>query len=147
MSRPQRKNKAVLQAIASRFVHAYEVGMGLTTAEVARRLQYANSTTIQAVRRGDVLPDIARIGENIAALANRRGDVLNLHWLITGNGSPFFATPPEGSEKGTKAAQDDDDIIMCLSNLNAEQKDAFSKLILTFQSQQPQRQPLGQRGR
>lgn len=134
MSRPQRKNRAVLKAIAERFVHAYEVGMGLTTAEVARRLQYANSTTIQAIRRGDALPDMTRIGENIGALANRRGDVLNLHWLITGDGLPFFPLECGGTERKGQRVHDDDDIIMLLSNLNAEQKSAFSKLILTLQA-------------
>jgi hypothetical protein len=132
MSRPQRKNKAVSKAIAERFVRAYEVGMGLTTAEIARRLQYANSTTIQAIRRGDALPDIARIGENIAALANRRGHVLNLHWLITGDGLPFVQPELTGPENRAREILDDD-IIMCLSNLSAEQKSAFSKLILTLQ--------------
>jgi hypothetical protein len=132
MSRPQRKNKTVLKAIAERFVHAYEIGMGLSTAEIARRLQYANSTTIQAVRRGDALPDIARIGENITSLANRRGHVLNLHWLITGDGLPFVQPELSGQENHTREMLDDD-IIMCISNLNAEQKSAFSKLIMTLQ--------------
>ena len=131
MPKTPRTNKAIPREIAARFVHSYEVGMGLSTAEVSRCLGYANPTTIQAIRRGETLPDVTRIAENIDKLTNKNGAVLNLHWLITGMGPPFV--PKEISGKSGKKKFDiDDDIIMCLMNLNHTQQQAFTKLIQTL---------------
>lgn len=106
--------------------------MGLSTAEISRRLGYANSTTIQAIRRGTTLPDVARIAEHIDKLTNKRGDILNLHWLITGMGYPFVAKE-SGNHRSKKKATIDDDIIMCVLNLNRTQQTAFTKLIQALQ--------------
>lgn len=106
--------------------------MGLSTAEVSRCLGYANATTIQAIRRGEALPDITRIAEHIDKLTNKNGDVLNLHWLITGMGQPFVSKE-YSNRSGKKKSAIDDDIIMCLLNLNHTQQVAFTKLIQSLQ--------------
>ena len=131
MARTQRKNLAISKAISERFIHAYEVGMGISMAELSRRLGYANSTTIQAIKRGETLPDIARIAEHIDDLKNRRGDGLNLHWLITGVGKPFVLDARK-INFDREVFQDEYDIIMLIREMTTHQKSAFKQFIMSM---------------
>lgn len=128
MSRKQQSHPEIKKKIAERFVKAFEVGMGLTPAEISRRLGYANQTTIQAVKRGSALPDFARIALYRDQLRDRRGGILNLHWLITGEGTPFIKVDSD-VESSRRRDQQDDDIIILLSGMNAKQKNALTRFL------------------
>jgi hypothetical protein len=128
MSRTQRSHPEIRKKIAKRFVKAFEVGMGLTTAEISRRLGYANPTTVQAIKRGDALPDFARIALHCEQLRDRRGGTLNLHWLITGEGVPFFKGASDARLPRQESAVDDD-IIILMSSMSARQKSALTRFL------------------
>jgi hypothetical protein len=129
MSRKQSPDPAIKKEIAARFSKAVEIGMGLTPAEVSRRLGYANQTTIQAIKRGASLPDFARLALYRDQLRNQRGSVLNLHWLITGQGKPFIRTASE-VEISKQSKNLDDDIIIKLSSMSSKQKNALARFLV-----------------
>ncbi|MBR8094979.1 hypothetical protein KDX09_37215 [Burkholderia cenocepacia] len=129
MTRKQSLHPEIKEKIAARFAKAFEVGMGLTPAEISRRLGYANQTTIQAIKRGKALPDFARLALYRDQLCDRNGGALNLHWLITGEGKPFIKAVAEVGEARKKTSVDDD-IIILISSMNRKQKAALTKFLI-----------------
>ena len=65
-----------------RFVLAMEE-LGLTAAEVARALGYANATTIAKVQRGQSFVDVERL-HLLAKLRTTDGRRIDMNWLIAG---------------------------------------------------------------
>lgn len=70
------------QAMCRRFVLAMDA-LGLTPAEIARALGYANATTIAKVRRGETFVDVERL-HLLAQLRSASGQRVDLNWLIAG---------------------------------------------------------------
>lgn len=127
MSRTQRNNKSVKDAIAERFVDAIENGMGISISEASRLLNYANPSTLGAVKKQRTLPDFTRLSEHSDQLVNARGLTLNMHWLLTAQGDPFVPvehqeTPPADARR--RWAQIDD-IMSILLSLNEAQREAL----------------------
>ena len=81
MSRPK-KDLHVRAAMCRRFVLAME-DLGLTAAEVARALGYANATTIAKVQRGQSFVDVERL-HLLAKLRTADGRRIDMNWLIAG---------------------------------------------------------------
>lgn len=81
MSRPK-KDLHVRAAMCQRFVFAMEE-LGLTAAEVARALGYANATTIAKVQRGQSFVDVERL-HLLAKLRTTDGKRIDMNWLIAG---------------------------------------------------------------
>lgn len=131
MARKQSPSPEIKEKIAARFAKAFEVGMGLTPAEISRKLGYANQTTIQAIKRGKVLPDFARLALYRDELRDRHGCALNLHWLITGEGKPFIKVTADVGG-GQRRVSSDDDIIMLISGMNQKQKAALTKFLIAI---------------
>jgi hypothetical protein len=63
---------------------------GLKDAELSQRLGYANATTLSGVRRGVVFPDAERLVA-LGGMVLMGGAYPNLHWILTGVGTPFLA--------------------------------------------------------
>lgn len=76
---------------------------GMRDAELSQRLGYANATTLSAVRRGDVFPDVERLAK-LGHLVMAGGAYPNLHWLLTGAGVPLL--PPQKGKSDTAGAVD-----------------------------------------
>lgn len=60
--------------------------------DLARELGYANTTVLARAWKGETFPDT----EKLAKLANiqaANGLMPNIHWLITGVGTPLLRTP------------------------------------------------------
>lgn len=81
MSRPK-KDLRVRAAMCRRFVLAMDE-LGLTAAEVARALGYANATTIAKVQRGQSFVDVERL-HLLARLRTADGRRIDMNWLIAG---------------------------------------------------------------
>ena len=81
MPRPK-KDLHVRTAMCRRFVLAMEE-LGLTAAEVARALGYANATTIAKVQRGQSFVDVERL-HLLAKLRTTDGRRIDMNWLIAG---------------------------------------------------------------
>lgn len=128
MSR-QLRSENIVSDIASRFYMAIDQHLGLSASEFSRRLGYANPSTLQSIKNGSTLPDFARLAEYKNVLRDGKGRVLNLHWVITGEGSPLLS---QGSR--AKAVVDAhktfDDIII---KLNTKKKAALMKFLADFE--------------
>lgn len=130
MTRQQRSND-VVSDIAGRFFSAVDEHLGVTPAELSRRLGYSNPSTVQAIKRRVALPDFARLSEHKGALRDGEGRMLNLHWVITGDGSPLF-------RPGVNAPVMDDggfynDIIIKLKKLSPKKQIILMKFLAEFQ--------------
>lgn len=81
MSRTK-KDHHIRQSMCRRFVLAMDE-LGLTAAETARALGYANATTIAKVQRGESFVDVERL-HLLAQLKTVDGGRIDLNWLIAG---------------------------------------------------------------
>lgn len=131
MSRHQRNNKSIKDAIAKRFVDAIEKGMGISVSEASRLLNYANPSTLSAVKNQRSLPDFARLSEFHDQLVNARGHTLNMHWLLTAEGDPFVPPgPQESSSTSQRRRQSEiDDILILILSLDDSQRSALLEFL------------------
>lgn len=129
MTRQQRSSN-VVGDIAERFFSAVDEHLGFTPAELSRRLGYSNPSTVQAIKRKAVLPDFARLSEHKSALRDGEGRVLNLHWVITGDGPPLMRS---GMKSSGKIVSNEDDIIIKLKNLSPKKRGILMKFLAEFQ--------------
>lgn len=130
MPRQQRSNDVVTD-IASRFFLAVSEHLEISSAELSRRLGYSNPSTVQAIKRRTALPDIARLSEHKNALRNGKGQMLNFHWVITGDGSPLLRPGTQArasSEKGNEA----DDIIISIRKLPPKKRAVLLRFLSEF---------------
>lgn len=80
-----KKNGKSRKDACDRFIWLMEHGLKIPAAELARRLGYANSTTVQKVKRYETFPDVQRL-QKLAKVYTVDGERPNLDWLITGVG-------------------------------------------------------------
>lgn len=80
-----KKDQAMMQAMCDRFVYAMESLLMLSAAETARRLGYANSTTINKVKKGESFVDVEKL-QRFAMIETPTGEKINLNWIIAGIG-------------------------------------------------------------
>lgn len=102
----------------------------MDSTELWKALGYANSSTLNSVRKGRALPDFVRIAEHHGEIRDSRGRALNLHWVITGQGSPVLNAIKQGGKASAKA--DDHDIINRLSRLKPSQRATLLKFLDEF---------------
>lgn len=67
-------------------------------AEVSRLLGYANSTTLARMRRGETFVDSERLA-TLGRVVFAKGVSINLHWILTGQGSPLIGSEADESVK------------------------------------------------
>lgn len=130
MTRQQRTN-GVVTDIASRFFLAVSEHLEISSAELSRRLGYSNPSTVQAIKRRTVLPDIARLSEHKNALRNGRGQMLNFHWVITGDGSPLLR-PGTHARIIPENTDQQDDIIISIKRLPPKKRAILLKFLSEF---------------
>jgi len=129
MARTQRPNTRDVRQIGARLIEALLKTFGLTMTEAARKLGYANATTLHKIRRGSALPDPERLAAFARDQSINSRQTLNLHWVLTGQGAPLI-------NRSTKAIADqvtdsiDDDIINLLAHLDPSIKQAVRTLLL-----------------
>jgi hypothetical protein len=132
MPRQQRSEQAVAD-IAARFIAAAHDHLGMAPSDLWRALGYANSSTVQSVRKGTALPDFVRIAEHQAEMCDARGRSLNLHWVITGQGSPVVG--PGQVAKGQKRqglAMAENDIIVKFRRMKPSKRATLMKFLNEF---------------
>lgn len=122
--------KNVVSGIAERFISAAQNHLGMEPTDLWRGLGYANSSTLNSVRKGETLPDFARIAEHYNVIRDSRGRVVNLHWVITGQGNPVLSAPKQGGK--TSKSADGHDIINSLSRLKPSQRATLLKFLDEF---------------
>lgn len=76
---------------------------GMRDADLSQRLGYSNATTLSAMRRGDVFPDVERLA-TLGRMVLPGGACPNLHWILTGAGAPFL--PPRKGKHDPAGAVD-----------------------------------------
>ncbi|MBI2768968.1 MAG: hypothetical protein HYX47_05070 [Burkholderiales bacterium] len=132
MPRQQRSDKAVAE-IAKRFITAAQEHLGLAPADLWRALGYANSSTVHSVTKGETLPDFVRIAEHQAYMRDARGRSLNLHWVITGQGSPVVE-PGQAGRVGRASAKEsaENDIIVKLRRMKPSRRATLVKFLDEF---------------
>jgi len=132
MARQQRSEKAVAD-IAQRFITAAQEHLGLAPADLWRALGYANSSTVHSVTKGETLPDFVRIAEHQADMRDARGRSLNLHWVITGQGSPVVVPGRVGrTRSATSIEVDENDIIIKLRRMKPSRRAMLVKFLDEF---------------
>lgn len=123
MSRYQRPESNVSE-IAERFDFWVRKYLKCNYSQLSKILNYANPSTLQAVKLKKVLPDFIRISNNLDKIKDPQGRKLNLHWLISGEGSPVV-----NDEK----IKNCDDIIINIQGVDDNKKkailDQISKLL------------------
>lgn len=70
--------------------------------EVARIMGYANSSPLYRVRKKAAFPDVERL-ERLVKAAPAPGVVVNLNWIVAGDGEPLWRTTrgtPDGMSLG-----------------------------------------------
>lgn len=87
MSRPS-KNRSVMREMCAR-LSALLDSMRCSDAEISRLLGYANSATLARMRRGEAFLDSERLAR-LAAITICGNACANLHWILTGQGSPLL---------------------------------------------------------
>ena len=83
--------------MCGRFVRLMDDVLGLSTGEMANKLGYTTTATIAKVRRMETFPDMERL-KQLATIKTEDGSWPNIHWLITGEGTPLVL----GKEKGAR---------------------------------------------
>lgn len=132
MPRQQRSEQAVAD-IAARFIQAAQDHLGMAPSDLWRALGYANSSTVQSVRKGTALPDFVRIAEHQAEMRDARGRSLNLHWVITGQGSPIVEGEQARKGRGPHANQAaENDIIVRLRRMKPSKRATLMKFLNEF---------------
>jgi hypothetical protein len=132
MPRQQRSEQAVAD-IAARFITAAHDHLGMAPADLWRALGYANSSTVQSVRKGTVLPDFVRIAEHQAEMRDARGRSLNLHWVITGQGSPVVESSQDIKNRNRQGlAMEENDIIVKLRRMKPSKRATLMKFLNDF---------------
>jgi hypothetical protein len=120
----------VVNDIAKRFFSAVDDHLGFTPAELSRRLGYSNPSTIQAIKKRTALPDFARLSVHKGALRDGKGRMLNLHWVITGDGAPLLKS---GAKIAAKTDLDiEDDIVIKLKKLSSNKRTLLLKFLAEF---------------
>lgn len=123
MARYQRPESNVSE-IAERFDFWVRKYLQCNYSQLSKILNYANPSTLQAVKLKKVLPDFIRISNNLDKIKDPQGRKLNLHWLISGEGNPVV-----NEEKPKKF----DDIIINIQGVDDDKKkailDQISKLL------------------
>lgn len=129
MARQQRSND-VVNDIAERFFSAVDEHLGFTPAELSRRLGYSNPSTIQAIKNRTALPDFSRLSEHKSALRDGKGRMLNLHWVITGDGAPLLRP---GAKSVAKIDEEvEDDIVIKLKKMPSRKRTLLLKFLAEF---------------
>jgi transcriptional regulator with XRE-family HTH domain len=82
MNMRTKKDEAIRRGMCDRFVQAMGQ-LGLSPAELARRLGYLNSTTISRLQRGETFVDVERL-YLLSQIKTPDGQRIDLNWLITG---------------------------------------------------------------
>lgn len=132
MSRQQRSDKAVAD-IARRFITAAQEHLGLSPADLWRALGYANSSTVHSVKKGETLPDFVRIAEHQAVMRDAQGRSLNLHWVITGQGSPVVESSRASRVRSaTTKETEENDIIVKLRRMKPSRRASLVKFLKEF---------------
>lgn len=95
----------------------------LSDSKLSKHLGYSNQTTLAKARRGETFPDVERLWR--LATLKVRGAQANLHWVITGRGSPFLADPEAVDEPSTT------DALNVLAIARASAKSAAARIAAT----------------
>lgn len=110
---------------------AIENGMCISVSEASRLLNYANPSTLSAVKSRRTLPDFTRLSEHSDQLVNAQGHTLNMHWLLTAQGDPFVPVEPQErpSADVRKHWAHIDDILIIILSLDDAQRKALLNLL------------------
>lgn len=126
MPRTQRPVDELSVGIGRRIVSALQVDLGLSMKEAGQALGYANPSPLYSFRYGKALPDPARLAAFVRGQVKVTNKVLNLHWVLTGDGAPFIKTESAASEQSSSL---DIDIMNKALLLNDQQKKALLVLL------------------
>ncbi|MFK7256617.1 hypothetical protein ABBZ21_18535 [Acinetobacter baumannii] len=123
-----RQNHSIEQvhAISKRFNTLVIDYLRTNYSELSRRLGYANSSTLHAVKKGKSLPDFLRLAHYHDKLTDKYGRKINLHWLITGVGDPML--------KNDHNEYKFNDIIINIGNLNFQKKQEIFNILANILS-------------
>lgn len=126
MPRTQRPVDELSVGIGRRIVSALQDDLGLSMKEAGQALGYANPSPLYSIRYGKALPDPARLAAFVLEQVKVTGKVLNLHWILTGYGTPFIEA--ESAILRQRSALDND-IINQVLQLDEKQKKALLALL------------------
>jgi hypothetical protein len=115
-----------LQPICDRLVEILQNDLSMSLLQVSEELQYANQTVITQVKNGKTFPDVVRLSEFVGRLYLRTGKTVNLHWILTGEGSRFLGPLMDGQTSGS---QEELAIIKTYRNLDPRKRHALQVLL------------------
>lgn len=100
-----KKNKndqVYLKEFSERFTVLIDSQIIIKLNDLAKRLGYENQSTIGRVKKGKVPLSSEKLAL-LASIKTSNGETINLHWLITGHGTPILrSTPVHEDEPGLK---------------------------------------------
>jgi hypothetical protein len=124
MSKTQRPLSQARE-IGGRLLAVLQDDLGLTLTQAAAALGYTNASTLHRMRRGEALPDPARLGRFATQRLAGSGRAVNLHWVLTGTGRRFVREKAVPLQAGTVEI----DIINYVRRLDPSAKRALLTLL------------------
>ncbi len=103
MARTKRDPKS-RRDMCDRFVWLMETALRLRPGVLAKMLGYTNATTITKVKQREAFPDPERL-RTLAGIKTKDGACPNLHWLITGDGTPLIGRGSREIRKSRAVAE------------------------------------------
>ena len=117
---PQTKKNQALQAeMCARLIELLDHYLQLTDAEAAKALGYSGPATLWKIRRGGAFIGAEKLA--ILATLGSRDSHPNIHWLISGEGSPLLP-----SAQQTRSSTQ---FLAFVSRLSAKQQSAIRTLV------------------
>lgn len=123
MSKVKLKNPKLLKETGERLKSIFVDEMNITIAEAARELHYETPATLYAARNGTTIPHPEKLVEIMHLFYKRTGKMLDLHWLLTGQGNAVYCN------REVEYLPEDADIIGRMKGLNPHQKQALWLLL------------------
>lgn len=99
MSRPK-KNLVSQQAMSARLRHLILDCLHIPIEHCSVQLGYSNSSVLRKAIAGQCFIDVEKL-ELLSKIVDENGNVANIHWLITGQGTPTFKV--DSKEKSENA--------------------------------------------
>ncbi len=99
-----KKDEAILQAMCVRLTELIDLVYGATDVTIAQDLGYANPSPLYRIRQKKAFLDV----ERLTRLVNNRPApdvVINLNWLLAGEGHPLLRVSQDGAAEGLSIGQ------------------------------------------
>lgn len=120
MARSQ-KNAVLRMDMCSRLQALAEKHLKISMRDLSDKLGYSNTTVLRRAWKGEVFPDTERLAI-LATIKTKTDRIPNIHWLITGEGTPLIEPPKKISSRKS-------DLIRVVKSLSPTKADSLLNIL------------------